>query len=178
MDELAERTRELLLLRHAKSAWDDPSLADHDRDLAPRGVKAAKRIGRELVARGLVPDLVLCSTACRARRTLELVLQAFATRPAVRELRSLYLAPPSRLLEIIHRQAGMVGRLMLVGHDPGLHALAQRLAGMGAPEALESLAAKFPTGACARLGFVAASWADLAPGSGRLLDFIRPRDLD
>lgn len=178
MAEPASKTRELLLLRHAKSAWDDPSAADHDRDLAPRGVKAAKRMGRELVARGLLPDLILCSTARRARRTLELALRAFATPPPIRELRSLYLAPPGRSLAIVQRQAATARRLMLVGHDPGMHALARRLAGGGAPEALASLAAKFPTGACARIGFVAAEWSDVVPGSGRLLDFICPRDLE
>jgi phosphohistidine phosphatase len=178
MDEVPSGTRELLLFRHAKSAWGDPSAADHDRDLAPRGIKAAKRMGRELLARGLVPDLVLCSTARRARRTLELALRAFDPAPPVHERRSLYLAPPSRLLDIVQRQPESVRRLLLVGHDPGMHTLAQRLAGSGPPEALSHLAAKFPTGACARLGFVAGTWDDVTPGSGRLLDFIRPRDLD
>jgi phosphohistidine phosphatase len=178
MDEAPDGPRELLLLRHAKSAWDDPSAADHDRDLAPRGVKAAKRMGHELVARGLVPDLVLCSTARRARRTLELVLRAFDPAPPVRELRSLYLAPPSRLLEVVQRQPPSVRRLMLVGHDPGMHALGQRLAGRGPADLLASLAAKFPTGACLRLGFTGRGWDEVAAGRGRLLDFIRPRDLD
>lgn len=177
MDEVPDGLRELLLFRHAKSAWDDPSLPDHDRGLAPRGVEAAKRMGRELAARGLVPDLVLCSTALRARRTLELALRAFDPAPPVRELRSLYLAPPSRLLDIVRRQPQSVRRLMLVGHDPGMHTLATSLTGSGPTEQLASLAAKFPTGACLHLGFDAGAWDEVEVGGGRLLAFIRPRDL-
>lgn len=169
---------ELLLLRHAKSAWDQPFGDDHDRDLAPRGVKAARRIGRELAQRRLVPDLVLCSTATRARRTLDLVLPAFADAPPVRYLRSLYLAAPSRMLEIAQRQPPDVHRLMLVGHDPGMHGVAQRLAGSGDAADLAALTAKFPTGACVRLAFPVASWREIGEGAGRLMDFLRPRELD
>lgn len=175
--DVAAGTLELLLLRHAKSAWDQPFGADHDRDLAPRGVKAARSMGRELAARGLVPDLVLCSTALRARHTLDLLLPAFRQPPTIRHLRSLYLATPSRMLEVARRQPPTIHRLMLVGHDPGMHGLAQRLAGSGAATDLAALAAKFPTGACARLSFAAASWRDVTEGAGRLVDFLCPREL-
>lgn len=165
---------ELLLLRHAKSDWGDPDLADHDRDLAPRGLKAAPRMGRLLRRRGLVPDLVLCSTARRARRTWELASAELASPPPVRHLRGLYLATPAQMLAAIRRQPP--GRLLLVGHDPGMHHLAIQLAAEGEPEALGSLNEKFPTAALAWLQLDIAAWQDVAPG--RLAGFFRPRRPD
>ena len=168
---------ELLLLRHAKSDRGDPTLDDHDRDLAPRGVRAAALIGCTIRDRGLAPDLVLCSTARRARRTWELVLAELAAAPAMRDLASLYLAPPERILGIVRREGRGCARVMVVGHDPGLHRLTVALAGSGDAGDLERLGAKFPTAALARLAFAAESWDAVAPGTGRLLDFLRPRDL-
>lgn len=165
---------ELLLLRHAKSDWGDPDLADHDRDLAPRGLKAAPRMGRLLRRRGLVPDLVLCSTALRARRTWDLASAELASPPPVRHLRSLYLATPAQMLAAIRRQPP--GRLLLVGHDPGMHHLAIQLADEGEPEALGSLSEKFPTAALAWLQLDIADWQDVGPG--RLAGFFRPRRPD
>lgn len=169
---------ELLLLRHAKSRRDEEGPPDHERDLAPRGEKAAPLIGRFLRRHELVPDLVLCSTATRTRRTWELVAGALRREVPVREMRSLYLAAPGRLLEIVRRQDPAVRRLLLVGHNPGLASLALRLAGEGEAAAMARLAEKFPTAALARLGFAGNAWRDIAPGAARLDAFIRPRDLE
>jgi phosphohistidine phosphatase len=168
--------RDLLLLRHAKSAWDVPDLDDHDRDLAPRGVAAAGLIGDLLARERLVPDLVLCSTALRARATLDFAAARWPARPPVRHLRTLYLAAPGRMLEIARRQDDTVARLMLVGHNPGMGTLALRL--LPHDEDAAALGEKFPTGALARISFPAARWADVAFGTGELLAFHRPRDLD
>ncbi len=164
---------ELLLLRHAKSDWKDRRLDDFDRPLAPRGRRAAPLIGRYLASQGLEPDLVLCSTAQRAAETLDLVLTALASRPEISYLKTLYLAPPSRLLAVLRRQSPDRSRILLIAHNPGLHHLAIDLAGSG--PAAASLAEKYPTAALAR--FRVSDWAGLGEAPATLLDFVRPRDL-
>lgn len=168
---------ELQLLRHAKSDWGRPELADRDRDLAARGIKAAAAMGGEMRRRRLVPDLVLCSSAVRARRTWELAVAELERPPPLKLLATLYLASPRTMLEIVHRQKD-VRRLMLVGHDPGMHELANALIGKGVAEDVAAVAAKYPTGALAVFRFAAERWADVAPGGGELVLFLRPRDLD
>ncbi|HYD69385.1 histidine phosphatase family protein [Azospirillum sp.] len=171
----------LYLLRHAKSAWDDGGVADHDRPLAPRGEHAATRIGRYLDERGVRPELILCSTARRASDTLDLVLAEIsggeAGIPVERE-RGLYLCGPRVLLARIRDVPDSVHTLMLVAHNPDLHHLATSLVIEGEPQARAHLTEKFPTGACAIIAFDAARWHDVAPGTGRLADFVRPRALD
>lgn len=169
---------ELLLMRHAKSDWKDRSLADFDRPLARRGRRAAPQMGRWLAAQTLIPDLVLCSTARRAVETLELLLTALASAPETSYLKTLYLAPPSRLLTVLRRQAPDRGRILLVAHNPGLQGLAVALAGQGrgAEPAGRQLAEKFPTAAVAR--FQVEAWPTLGQAPARLLDLVRPRDLE
>lgn len=175
----ATSLRELWLLRHAKSAWDVPGLEDHERDLAPRGLAAAPRVGRRMAKSGLVPDLVLCSTARRAVHTWELVAAELPRPVEVRHLESLYLASPAALLRTIRSQPAEVRRLLLVGHDPGFHRLALLLVGADDPEARSSgLTAKFPTGALCRIGLEVEGWAAVEAGRGRLLAFLKPRELD
>jgi phosphohistidine phosphatase len=169
---------ELLLLRHAKSAWDRPGVDDHERDLAPRGEAAAPRVGELIAASGLVPDLVLCSTAVRARRTWELVVDRLPAAPKVRLRREIYLAAPETMLKLVQAEGGSARRALLVGHNPGMHAFARRLAGSGDAKLRARLAEKFPTAALARIAFDLDDWRGLAPGKGELRGFWRPRDLD
>jgi phosphohistidine phosphatase len=169
---------ELLLLRHAKSAWDQPGLDDHERDLAPRGVAAAKRMGRVLRDEGWRPDLVLCSTAIRARHTWDLAAAALGAEPEVKHLDGLYLASAGRLLEAIRRQPPACRRMLLIGHNPGMQALAVRLADDGQAEDLASLRAKLPTAALVRLAFTGDDWRAVGDGRGRLMQLIRPRELE
>jgi phosphohistidine phosphatase len=168
---------ELLLFRHAKSAWDRPGQGDHDRDLVPRGEAAAPRMGELIAASNLRPDLVLCSTATRARRTWELAAGRLAAGPEVRFLRELYLASPEAMIRLVRKEGGQVRRLMLVGHNPGLHALAVGLAAAGESKLRSALAAKLPTAALVHLSFELPHWDALAARSGTLLGFWRPRDL-
>ena len=168
----------LSLFRHAKSSWGDPDADDFDRDLAPRGIDAAPRMGRAIRDLGLAPDLILCSTAIRARATLALALPEI--RLAATEVRyedALYMAPP----EIIHLQLASVPHssehVMIVGHNPGLHAFALQLANEGEPGAAARLAAKYPTAALAVLTFKASRWPDVKTGSGRLEHFVSPKTL-
>ncbi|MCB1504800.1 MAG: histidine phosphatase family protein [Hyphomicrobiaceae bacterium] len=168
----------LLLLRHAKSSWDDPTQGDFDRPLAKRGTKAAALIGKHLVKNALVPDFVLCSTAVRTRATLTLVMNEITEdRPKVLYEDALYLADPETLLQRIKTLAQHPTVLMVVGHNPGLHALALELTGGGHKAAVQSLAMQFPTAALAHLTFDVDGWRRIEPATGTLVDFVLPRRL-
>ena len=130
---------------------------------------------------GLVPDLVLCSTARRARRTWDLAAAAMAdtgAAPQVKVMRELYLATPQTMLALLAREGGDAARLMLVGHNPGLHELALQLAGTDAAGCRAQLTENLPTAALVRLGLEAPDWRGLAPGACRLLGFWRPREVE
>ena len=162
------QTRHLLLLRHAKSSWDDASLADHDRPLAPRGRSAAKRI-RAYVCREQIPiALVLCSSARRARETLDLV----APPGTIRIEPELYGATSAELVERLRRVPDEVPAVMVIGHEPAIGDLAVRLTG---PES-ELANRKFPTAALATLTFIE-PWSTLRPDHAELAAFVRPREL-
>lgn len=168
----------LSLLRHAKSSWSDARLKDFDRPLNERGLKAAPCMGAFLARRRLIPGLVLCSPAVRARQTLKLVRPAFKPGPDVVYEAALYLAAPRAMLKRIREVGADVRHLMLVGHNPGLQELALELAGSGPAEELEALARKLPTAALVVLSFEAESWAGVKPGSGRLEVFTSPKQLE
>ncbi len=171
--------KSLFLLRHAKSSWANAGLDDFDRPLNGRGEKAAPRMASYMRSQGLMPDLVLCSTAVRAEQTWELVAQELGGQIAVKHKRGLYLAPPSKLLEAVQRQTDEVDTLMVVAHNPGMANLAIALAGPESDEAARSaMRAKFPTGALATLTFDCDTWSEVAPGRGRLTGFVTPRSLD
>jgi len=161
-------TRRLYLLRHAKSSRDDPRLDDHERPLAPRGRRAALATARWIEESGVRPDLVLCSSAARARATLDRVLPALGD-PRVLVERGLYHASANGLLGRVRALPDEAAAVMLVGHNPGLHELACLLAPPGP--------ATFPTGALATLEAGVASWSALAGGSATLTALVRPRTL-
>ncbi len=168
----------LSLLRHAKSSWDDPTGRDFDRGLAARGTEAAPRMGRTMRGLGLMPDLVLCSPAARTRATLGLVLPELGgPAPEVRYDDRLYLASSADILSLVRGLPAKAGHVLLVGHNPGLHALATELTGKGDAEASQALLDKFPTAALCVLGFEAARWAGVGPRKGTLLHFLTPRRL-
>lgn len=156
------------LLRHVKSSWDEPGLADHDRPLAPRGRKAAKRIGRWAAANGVRPDLVLCSTALRAQATLDLV-SADIGAPEAKIEAGLYHGSGDDLLERLCALPSDVTDVLVIGHNPALHELACTLAPPG-PEA-------FPTGALAALRLAGDEWHDVRPGCAELVQLVVPRSL-
>ncbi len=194
--------RQLLLLRHAKSPSDDPSLSDHARPLNAAGRRTAQLMRGALGGLGVAPELVLVSSARRTRQTLE-ALEPWAAAPApprVRVLDSLYLASGDQVLAVLRQVGDLAERVMVLGHNPGLHELA--LALVGAPDGdgaigqgvigqgvigqgviglgaigADQLSRRFPTGALAEFA-VAAEWAALQPGAGvRLVRFLCPSDL-
>lgn len=172
--------RQLLLLRHAKSSWDDVSLPDRERPLNPRGRQAAAAIRQAIHRLGLMPDLILVSPARRTMETLA-ALEPWDDTPLIEPLDSLYLADPTQLLAALHTVPETVRSVMLIGHNPGLHDLAMALTGA---EALtrgtaeeRALAGGFPTGALAEFT-IAGAWWDLRAGGGRLVRFLTPRALE
>jgi phosphohistidine phosphatase len=167
--------RRLYLLRHAKSSWKEHGLADHDRPLAPRGRRAAKAIGRYLRERGIEPDVVLCSSATRARETLDRIEPPIGDGGVLIEPR-LYGADAGTLLGRLREMPATVGSVMVIGHNPGLEQLALVLARPG--PVVRELEVKFPTGALATLALRGGGWEGLDRGTAELIDFIRPRDLE
>jgi phosphohistidine phosphatase len=166
--------KRLYLLRHAKSSWEDPGLADHDRPLAPRGRRATKLVAKHLRREGLAPAFVLCSPAARTRETLECIAPALGDEVPVQVERELYGASDGDLLERLRAIPDTVESVMLIGHNPAVQGLALNLAGSG--RELESVERKYPTGALATLTFKG-SWRELGPDAAKLVGFVRPRDL-
>jgi phosphohistidine phosphatase len=167
----------LLLLRHAKSSWDSPSLDDYDRPLAKRGLKAAPRMGAEIASLGLKPDVILCSSAVRTRETLALVLPEIGGDPEVIYDDAIYLAAPETLLAKVRALPDTAKSVMVVGHNPGMEELAALLVKDGGKADRKDMAEKFPTCALAVINFEAPGWAAVAPGAGTLARFITPAQL-
>jgi phosphohistidine phosphatase len=167
--------KRVYLLRHAKSSWKASGVPDHDRPLARRGRRAAKAIARHLREQGIEPELVLCSTARRARETLERLEPALETS-LVRFEPELYGASAGALLDRLRAVEDAVESVLLIGHNPGMQMLALDLARPTGD--IREIDAKFPTAGLATLEFPGGGWDALAPGSAELVAFVRPRDLE
>jgi phosphohistidine phosphatase len=170
--------RHLYLLRHAKSSWDDPSRDDFDRALAPRGTKACKTMKAHLKRAGIVPGLVLCSSAERARGTYELIAGAFGDDTEVRFEHGLYEVGSQTLLKRLRLVDADVGTVLMIGHNTGIEHLALALTSGTETPPLARMRAKFPTLGLASIEIRKGAWSKLAPGSARLTDFVVPRDLE
>jgi phosphohistidine phosphatase len=151
---------ELMLLRHAKAKRPD-GVEDFDRKLSGRGREAATALGKLLQRERLEPELVLVSSSRRTRQTWERIADELGTPIPARELRTLYLAGPAKILEQVRKASDGTRRVMVVGHNPGIGALASRLTGAEL---------EFPTCAMALIEFDAARWADIE--RGRLARYI------
>jgi len=171
--------RRLLLLRHAKTESDAPSGRDQDRRLDDRGRRDAAEIGGWIGGHPPAPDAVLVSNAVRAQQTWEIAWEAMkrqVPKPQVETLPELYGADPVQLLQAIHA-AGVTDpkRLMLVGHNPGMHELALALTGGGDPASHKAVAENLPTSGLAVFDFAIDDWADVAFRRGRLVQFLSPK---
>lgn len=163
----------LLLLRHAKSSWGEPSLPDRERTLAPRGREAAARIAAEIARPDRLPDRVLCSPARRCRETLAALLPSLSDDGRVAILDELYQTVTGDYQAAIAAHGGRAERLLVIGHNPCIQTTALMLAG---GESAAPFAAKYPTAGLAIIDFDRA-WHLIQPRSGRLVEFLRPHDL-
>jgi phosphohistidine phosphatase len=168
--------RTLYLVRHAKSSWADPHLPDHDRPLAPRGLRAARRIAEHIRSEAVRPAFVLCSSARRACDTLDELKPALGHHVEVVVTDDLYGADVGELLHRLGEVDGDIDPVMIVGHNPGLHDLALELTSDGDDAAVAQLHTKFPTGALATLQLGRSSWGRL-PGQAYLVSLVLPRQL-
>ena len=167
--------RHLIVVRHAKSSWDDPSLDDHDRPLAQRGVDALPKLATHLGSAGVAPEVVLCSTAARARATLEGVRSVLPADVDIMVDERLYHAGAHWLVDQIRSLDDERWRsAMVVGHNPGLHELVLLLIGTARATDRVQLGAKFPTAAAATFSFDD-GWTSVEPGAGHLDDLFLPR---
>lgn len=167
----------LIILRHGKAEPARGSQEDHERPLAERGVRDARRMGEYLAEQGIRPDKILCSAAARTKETLDHLLSGLGIGDAglgkrVEISDALYLATDSQLLKIIAAQPESLPSLMLIGHNPGMHELCVRLAAEGDRKDLSQLAAAFPT--CALAQFTLNAWQDKR---GALKRFVTPKTL-
>jgi phosphohistidine phosphatase len=162
--------KSLLVLRHAKSSWKRPSLADHDRPLNKRGKRDAPRMGRLIRDQHLVPELILSSSAVRARNTALAVGDVCEHAAELRVLRELYLAEPEDYVLVLQHLGDEIGSAMVVGHNPGMEELVEALSGEHHV---------MPTAALAWIDLPVEGWSGLRlDGSGRLRQVWRPKELD
>ncbi|MFE3069428.1 SixA phosphatase family protein [Streptomyces sp. NPDC059247] len=164
--------RRIALLRHAKADWNQES--DHERPLAERGRADAPLVGRKLAGTGIGFDLALCSTALRTRETWKLAVQALPERPRTVYEERLYEASLGELIALLNEVPDEVSDLLVIGHNPGMHALADALAGEAEGDAQARMnRSGFPTSAFAVLTFDG-PWKSVEHGVGRLADFWTP----
>ena len=169
--------RRLFLLRHAKSSWQTDGQEDFDRPLNERGRTSAREIGAFMLRQGIAPDLVLCSTACRTRETLALILPFLRGEATVRLEDRFYLASAAKLSKILERLDNAARQVMIVAHNPGIQDLALALSADDRSDARTAIESKFPTAALAQIDFAARSWPSVEPHSGALVRFVTPRAL-
>ena len=168
--------KSLHLLRHAKSSWKDPGLNDHDRPLNRRGRQTAKMMAAYLRWAKIAPDLVICSTAMRARQTLDPIVKAAKKPPKIVLVRGIHEGAQRTLWEQLWNLPESAKSVLLIGHNPALHNLALELAHADLNNLLPSAGAKFPTGAMASFRFDKA-WKALAPHEALLASFITPKSI-
>lgn len=169
----------LTLLRHAKSGMGEPGQRDFDRTLNTKGQRAAATMGRHWKGLGAGFDAVIASPAQRVIDTIEHFQRGFGPLPAIGYDKRAYLASAPGLIDLIHAADDAHGRLLLVGHNPGLEDLVLALVPDRADDRLrDDVEEKFPTASVAELHFAGERWADVAENGAMLARFVRPRDLD
>jgi phosphohistidine phosphatase len=161
----------LLLLRHAKSSWKDPDLPDHDRPLNKRGQNDAPRMGKLLKDEDLIPDLIMSSTAVRAKKTAELVAKACKYKGKISLNQSLYGAEPADYLKILQELSDKHKTVLVVGHSPSVEETVDVLT--GSPDVI------MPTCTLAHISLPIQNWAELNKQKikGKLLKVWRPKEL-
>ncbi len=164
--------RTILLLRHAKSAWDNPTLADIDRPLAERGRRDAPRMARVLSAHKWMPDAIIASPALRARQTAQLVADTINFGGAVQLDDRLYPGDAPAFFAVLRGLPPTVTRPLLVGHNPAMEAIA---AALGQSTAQNNGKFKIPTAGLLCFEIHRSDWGRLVPGDGTLRWFLIPK---
>jgi phosphohistidine phosphatase len=168
----------LLLLRHAKSSWAEPGMADIDRPLAPRGQRTAALMGKAMAERGFLPDLILCSPTRRTRETLAALKPHLGKKTPVAIADDLYETRSKDYRDAIAASGKNADSLLVIGHNPTMQATAIALSGTGDKALIDALSRKFPTVALAVIDFADdVTWRSLPSGGGRLIAFLTPADL-
>ncbi len=164
----------LYILRHAKAETGAASQDDHDRRITQRGLEAASAMGHFFTRQGIRPDAVICSTAVRARETWAEVMNAYGRDVPTEFADRLYLASVNETMQLIAQANENVQRLLIVGHNPGLHQFSLKLAKSGAQELMDTIGIKFPTCSFAAVALGDAPWKDIAHMHGELKAFVTP----
>ena len=168
-----------MLLRHAKSGWDDPVARDFDRPLNKRGEKAARVMGQYMKRQELACDHIIASPAVRVIETLDHVAGGYGKRMEPKWERRIYLASSATLMDVLREEDNAIQSVLMVGHNPGMEDLILDLVPDDKDDQLRSLVyEKYPTAALAEIVIDIENWQDIDRGKGRLRNFIRPRDLD
>ncbi|PYT02158.1 MAG: hypothetical protein DMF60_22130 [Acidobacteria bacterium] len=156
----------LMLLRHAKSDWEDASLPDFDRPLAARGRRDAPRVGKALRKRGSLPGLIISSPAARAKATIDAVIKTAKLDGELQFNEAIYGASSAELMKVIRSLPDEISCSLLVGHNPGFEDLLERLTGSHD---------RMPTAALACIEFQIDRWEDVEDGNGRLAWLVTPK---
>jgi phosphohistidine phosphatase len=162
--------KSLIVLRHGKSDWSSGATSDHDRPLKKRGRRAAACVGRFLSSTNQAPDLVLTSSALRARGTAEIAVEAGTWDVELRVLRELYQTHAPYIVEMLRELPFSIDTVLLVNHEPTCSTLIAHLTGGPSPG--------FPTAAAARIDFETDAWLEVRPGRGDLAWLVLPRHLE
>lgn len=168
-DDTEVEMKTLLVMRHAKSDWSSPSGDDHERPLAARGINAARRMGTFLAGAGTSPQLVISSTAVRARTTAELAVEAGSWKCPIVTVADFYAGDPDRVLDVVRETEDDVDRVLIAGHEPTWSTLVSWLIGGGR--------VRMPTAAVACLDLRHERWIDLAPATCELRWLLTPKAL-
>ncbi len=161
--------KQLLLVRHGKSDWDHPGLSDHDRVLNDRGLRDAPRMATALQQGGIVPDLIVTSTATRAATTAAMIAEGLGySAERIVKVPDLYLAPPRTILRVVQGLEESADTVLVFGHNPGMHETVNLLCEAAGLE-------DFPTLAIARIALEVDHWGEVEWGKGLLMEFLTPR---
>ena len=158
----------LLVLRHAKSSWDDASLSDFERPLNDRGKSAAPAMGKAIKRHGFEPDLILSSPAVRARETARLAKESSGSAAEIEHDNRIYEASSKTLTKVLSEVDNRFETVMIVGHNPGMEGLVQALTGKSE---------RMPTAALAVIDLDISDWSKVGDASGKLRELMRPKDL-
>lgn len=159
----------ILLLRHGKSDWEADFASDHERPLAERGEKGARKMGRFLTTSRSVPDRAITSSATRTRQTLATAAEAGGWTGPARVTDALYEADAETVLREIQSEPDDIDTVVVVGHEPWSSRLVGLLTGGGRVE--------MKTASVARIDVEVEAWADVQPGRGTLAFLLPPSAL-